>query len=419
MTVPYPPDGLTDWGDDLKAYIDNTARSVPSYTPNRSYTGPASTDITSVSPGDAGGAQFNEAVVISGGALPANWPVEQFGPPRINGNALVSPTSQLTTASVATFRTMTDGDDVIFAMYGSPFMMDLYIDGKPYAANPITMANTSGLGGYGYFRITFPSAKMRLIEMRSMGGIVGCYSKKPYRFYKPPADKSNPSLVVVGDSFVAPSVMNAAGPGVVSVGAYLNGMYQRMAAPLGLNRMVEDGVGGSGFIAPGGTVPYGHATRLDWLAARNPDVIVVHGGGANDIYQGNSVAAIIAAATTYFTAMRAAHPTAKLVFVEGFAPPGFTPSTFNPAYTTIRQGVQNNLNTAGVKAYYLDVATTRPPIYGSGYVGATNGSGNSDFYVGADGVHLTLRGNEFARAYLLPKIARVLADKGDLAGSLI
>lgn len=191
-----------------------------------------------------------------------------------------------------------------------------------------------------------------------------------------------------------------------------------MNSLLGVSNIVTDGIGGTGYIAGGGTnLPYGHSSRIAWLTSANPDVVIVHGGGANDLNSGQTVNQTITGAISYLQTVRSNLPKARIIFVEGFAPPGFTPATYNPNYIAVRQGVQAGVGISNI--YYLDIATTRPPLNGSGYVTAANGTGNSDIYVGSDAVHLTIKGNEYVRNILAPKIRRVLADDGRLDGTLI
>lgn len=443
MTAQFPEKGLRDWDDELKAYIDAMVASAvaaagtakadalaalsasrtdqPRYVPRDSLAGPAATDITNIAVGAAGDASFNEQyLTVGGNALPAVWPVDAFGRLTVANSAWSAKTHNNSIVTSSTYRFMCDGDSLALFTYSSIFTADFFIDGRPWANNPVTLAVSTGYSPYGFVVMTFPNAKPRLIEMRTTGGLNGVYTKKPYRVWKPPKDP-NPTIAVQGDSFTAPTVYQDAAAGVHPTGYYDLGIWQRMGPLLGVTSLVTDGVGGTGVINGGGNnVPYGHANRMQWISDVNPDVFVVHGGGANDIYQGNTDAAIIAAFVTHFKNLRQRLPKAKLVFVEGFSPPLFTPATFNPRYTAIRQGVQQQLATDGLKnVYYLDVATTRPPILGSGYVTAANASGNSDIYVGSDGVHLTARGNDYCRRYLAPKMRRVLADDGRLDGQLI
>lgn len=398
----------------------NFLAEMPPYIPRFSMTGPASTDTPTITTGVTLDGAFNESYIVSGSTLPADWPFDAWGKMVAASNALVGKTSNTAIASLVTYRFMADGPELMLMTSGMD-QMDLWIDGRPYASNPVTLIPTTGLSPFGIVKLVFPSPKPsgRLIELRMIGALAQGYTKKPYRMWKPAPDL-NAKIAVTGDSYVTPTTLSNTAAANESAGYWLKGVYQRMAGRLGLTSMTTDGIGGSGYIAGGGSnLPYGHASRMSWLNDIQPDVIVVHGGGANDLYTGSSVAAIIAAATTHFQNLRTQHPKAKLVFVEGVTPPLFTPATFGPNYKLIREGVQANLASAGVDAYFIDLQTTRPPLTGSGYVTAANASGNSDIYVGHDATHLSTNGNEYLSGVIAPKLARVLADKGSLVGQLI
>lgn len=393
-----------------------SAQEARQYQPNLLKAGPTSTDITSVVTGAAADATLNQQYVIGANLLPAIWPIDAWGDIRVSSNTYMSTTSNTSVGNAISYRMMTDAPKICVYAYGAGFMADLYIDGRPYASNPITLANTTGLGTYGYHVITFPSAKPRLIEWRSVSGIVGVLVAKPYRIWKPAPDP-NPKVAIVGDSYVLPTIMNDAAAGQTAVQDYLRGIYQRMDAALGISYLITDGVGGTGYINPGGnSLPYVATARLAWLTRVKPDVVVVHGGGANDLYGGNTQQATIDAAVNYFKTVRLVLPRAKLVFVEGFAPPIFQ---YNTQYKAIRQAVQAALIAAGVDVYYVDVATTNPVLNGTGYVTAANGTGNTDIYIGSDQAHPTIRGHEYIRAYLASKLKAILADRGELINTLI
>lgn len=413
---------LLERGVGFREDLEQLVREAAQYDPNQLIQLPA-TDNPTVTTGVAGDAAFNQAYQITGNVLPAVWPVEVFGPATIVNNLQSVKTSNTAIATVSTYRTILDGPEFSWFTYADPnFTWDLYIDGRPYASNPITPLSSTGFAPYGFQKLVFGSAKEsgRLLELRGIGGLNSVFTKKPYTLRKPPPPR-NPKIAVVGDSYVAPTVMQDAANAQVTADSFLSGIYQRMGQELGQLSLVTDGIGGTGVLAPGGgNRPYTHPERIAWLQATNPDVIVVHGGGANDIFTGNTDAAIIAAFISYFVTLKTNHPNAKLVFVEGFAPPGFTPATYNPRYIAIREGVQAGLAAAGVDAYFIPVASLNPPaIHGTGFLGSPNASGNSDIYVGLDGIHLSRGGNRHARGIIARPLRRILADNGPLVGQLV
>lgn len=386
-----------------------------SYNPNPRYTGPNSADNPAVTLANALDPAFNVSY-SSTGTLPSV--MECFGDMSVTSNNWSAKTSVAGVASVATYRTMTDADEVLIGTYAG-FEHDLYIDGQPFNANPLIPTVSAGYNPFGFVKLVFPSAKTRLLEFRTLAGFFYLAAKAPYRFWKPAFDP-NPRVAVVGDSYVYPSTLSDTVAGNAAGDTWIKGAYQRMPALLGITGMSSDGIGGTGYINGGGSQrPYSHADRLAWLGRLKPDVIVMHGGGVNDLFGGNPVPDIITAATNHFRNLRDAHPGAKLVFVEGFTPPGFTPATYVPNLKAISQGVRDNLNNEGIDAYFLDVVTTDPAIKGAGYVTAPSGSGNSNIYVGSDTYHLTVRGHTYVRNLIANKLRTVLADTGDRVGMLV
>lgn len=387
-----------------------------------SYVGPelAGDDLPTISLGVAADSAFNQSY-LPGNAAPRRTEdvVAAFGKMSVVSNNWSAKTSNNGVATVTTYRFMMDGPELCIFTYANGFAIDLYVNGKPYAGNHILPEATTGFAPYGFQKFVFPSAKPRLVELRMIGDLAGIYTKTPYRIWKPPVDP-RPRLAVVGDSFVAPTVMQDAAAGGAPNAAWLRGVYQRMPMLLGLPHLVTDGIGGTGYVAGAASNrPYTHVDRVQWAQDVNPDVFIVHGGGANDLYNDHPLSTINATIQTYFRTLREKLPFAKLVFVEGFAPPLAGFSENNPDYITIRQTAQAALTDVGV--YYIDVATTDPWISGqpNGYVTAVSGTGNSNIYIGSDAVHLTVAGNTYLRHRLAQKLLKILADDGTLLNQLI
>jgi lysophospholipase L1-like esterase len=312
---------------------------------------------------------------------------------------------------------MCDGDKFCWYLGGNLAGQAIYVDGRPVAATPYATG-----AAMQFQTMLFPSAKARLIEIRTSAAIAAVYTQKPYQLWKPPP-RRGPRVVIIGDSY-------AAGSGVTTS---LNGMYYDIGPHIGSEDVWLDAQGGSGYgvhsTTNGTDVPAGGPNRyLDritkvisaqtWdLAQIAPDLVVVHGGGANDKYKGRTDAQVIADVTAMFIKLRAKLPDARLVFVEGFAPPlaGFAAN--NPNYIAIRTAVQTAL--AGVGVYYIDVATTSPWIAGTGRIGATTGIGNSDVYIGNDYTHPVDAGHLYLRRRIAEKLRRILLDDGTLLNQMI
>lgn len=150
---------------------------------------------------------------------------------------------------------------------------------------------------------------------------------------------------VIGDSFASGTFATA------------------LAARLG-EAVVNDGVGGSGYIA--GT---NFNSRLAAaIAAAHSRVFVI--GGQND--NSRSDADFAAAVSAFWTGLRAGLPSAALYGSLGYRHNGATKMAALQAAIAAAGGI------------YIDWL---PWVTGTGYVGAENGTGNRDVYVGPDNVH--------------------------------
>jgi hypothetical protein len=377
--------------------------------------GPVTTDLTSVVQNSVGdGTLTKQYLLPNSGAVPAAYPlVPVMHTPKALTNSFGYIESLYPVFGGVVRSVMTDAPKFVikFGYATSGYAWQAWVDGAPVSLDPVV--GNSGL----YLNFNFPSGgKARRIDLATRSGVGSLYMAPPYRAWKP-IDLPSPRILVMGDSYVQTTSYDAAGAALP--GEF--GIYHRMRPDLGVLNMAVDGVGGSGYIqrnASGIDAPNNnYADRLARAVALDPDVLIVHGGGANDLAVGGySVAAIAAAVEAFFESARASLPNAKLVFVEGFSPPGGF-STLNDEYTAIRVAAQAALAATGV--YYIDVATTAPWLDGTGYFGATNGTGNSDIYVGPDAVHLMAAGSSYIRSRMADRLRVILADNGSLVNQLI
>lgn len=294
----------------------------------------------------------------------------------------------------------------------------LYIDGRPVKLTPFgPVAGTTQ-----FHQVNFPAAKAegRLIEIRTSDGILGLYTDKPYDLYKPPP-RRGPRLLVIGDSYTS------------NAGATLSmdAAYWDIGPYVGSEDTWIDYQGSSGYdvtsAANGTDAPlnsYMHRLEaittngLTWdIEAIDPDIVHTHGGFANDLLRGKSVAECISNGIEYYTRLRERAPRAKLSYAEGFAPPAFF-NTFNDEYIAIRQALQSALTRVGV--YYIDVATSNPWIKGLGRVGATNADGeNANIFISADGAHPSTEGHAMIRARMGRALRTIALDDGRRVNTLI
>lgn len=326
--------------------------------------GPITTDITSIVQSATPDSTLTQAYTIpNSGALPANYPVD-FGVALMNAAAnafgYIESTYPVLGGHLMSFYTDAPKIALKFGYCTSGYAYQVFVDGAPVTLDPVV-----GNGGL-YLTMVFPtSGRARLIEIYTRSGIGTLYMATPFRAWKP-KPRPKPKIIVVGDSYAMTTSYDSAGNAL----PYEYGIYHRMGADIGVPNMGVDGVGGSGYLqrnAGGVGGPNNNYTdRLSSTIALNPDVVVIHGGGANDLANGYTQAQVITSATSLFQTLRAALPNAKLVFVEGFSPPAFF--TYQAGYVAISAALRTALVDTGV--YYIDVATTAPWLTGSGYFGS-------------------------------------------------
>jgi lysophospholipase L1-like esterase len=368
------------------------------------------TDTATVTIDAPGDAAYNRSYNRTASASPpATWPI-RYG--RIteyqSGGFSLQSAPQLN--GVHQWAFMADNASIAIQFQGfanEGFMA--YVDGRPLSLSPYKFVATKTQ----FVTIVFASNKPRLVEIVTQCGVAAIYTKKPGTLWKPEG-LSGPKVMVVGDSYTQPAVFPDTGS--TPVGPSVSGAMQQLANRIGVEEVLTNGVGGTGYIR-GDVASPNFVNRIPIVTAVAPDVLIVGGGGSNDLSVSQTQAAIIAQVVTYFQTVRAALPNCKLVFMEGFAPP-VSFSSFNAAYTNIRAGAQAALTDVGV--YYVDIATTEPWIKGLGYVTNPNAdTENSSTYIGSDGIHPTIAGHTYIRNRLAPKLRRILRDNGELVNTLI
>jgi hypothetical protein len=147
-------------------------------------------------------------------------------------------------------------------------------------------------------------------------------------------------------------------------------------------------IGGTGFlVGTVASVTYNtYRQRLAGMTAYSPSADVVFAAMSfNDVSAGFTAAQIAAEAALLFPALRAAYPDALIVGV-GLSPKNTGPSA---AYIAVEAAAIAAFQAwADPFSAFIPVATAASPyLFGTGAVGATNGSGNTDVYLSADVVH--------------------------------
>ncbi len=274
---------------------------------------------------------------------------------------------------------MADADKVeILLLVGtSPKGVMIEVDGQMIQSTPLAWVGASTM----YILLTFASRAVRHIrvEMDSYGGFRGV-NVPPTGSIWPVAFPGRIKASVVGDSLGAQTGYSRPNGGFAySLGKLLGWADVRSAS-----------WGGSGYVATGAAAStFGSAVRVADVVAANPDLIVIPGSG-ND----NGLSGVPAAALAAWVAYRAALPTVPIIVG------GLFPGVGGPSAATLatENALKATFDTwADPHSYWVPISTDPGGAWfaGTGRVSATNGSGNTDLYVGSDGIHPSQAGHDF------------------------
>lgn len=305
-------------------------------------------------------------------------------------------------------RFMTDAPkvDIILWKNGSSAVSTMiFIDDSPIALTPSNPSLNAG-----YLHLSFPSSKPRLVEIRTDCYISRIAVSPLYSIWKPAPMKS-PRVFVLGASYTAATVYDKTS-GATTM--YQYGMWQQIGDYIDIEDIWIDGIGGTGFISSSsgyGTPNNTYTDRAAGVITSAPDILVVSNAFANDAYNGNSASAISTAADNFCTTIRNTLPNCKIVLMNGIRAPLYGDRT--STYATI----VSNLQALRSDVYYIDTGTW---IDMAGYTpGHTTGTGNSDLYIGNDGIHPTVEGHAYLCGRMAPKLQRILYDDGALLNTVI
>lgn len=273
---------------------------------------------------------------------------------------------------------------------------------------PVTLGMTIYSNNQQFFQMVFSDRRPRQITMETQTNLIGSFYgvviNDTISKVSAPAPPISFTMSMVGTSYLDGSGQHPVTPSL-SLGA-------QIARYLGCPNFWIDRIGsGSGYVAGGGaSEPFGHALRVAALAAATPpNVVLISGGGVNDIGAaaitgasgGAAGAAALAieqaAALAYYQTVRGLFPSAIMIVIGSEA--GNTgPSA---AILNMEQAVANAVAQFN-DPYCLyipqaGISANKSFISGTGTTAATNGSGNSDVLIGADGIHPVQLGvNELA-----------------------
>lgn len=289
-----------------------------------------------------------------------------------------------------------DGD-VLFVRNqpDSSSIFDLYVNGSLVTASPgtnVTQVSRSYYQTAGYLKIKFGTVSRRRITM------VYWRPQAPLTLHTRTVSTALPytndpiTWLHMGDSF-----SQYAGASVITLG-----LTEWMRSAFGFQHdFVNASAAATSFSGPTMNMPGAVPTvgqkasiRQQYLLAAkhcNPSIISLL-IGHNDSY--NDQISVGSELTQLLRQMRADHPDALIFVFASNASPGLI--TSGSAVTVENTIIAAANSVPGVVAFPLQTWGAGAFLRGSGYQGATNGTGNTDLYTGSDGTHPSDAGH---RAY--------------------
>lgn len=256
------------------------------------------------------------------------------------------------------------------------------VDGQFTAEQMLTLT-----AGQRWVKVTGLDGTLHEITVEQFGcAFAGVRAVAADYFYKPALE--GPTGVVLGDSFTQ------------GANQTLMGYARHLGRHLGIENLIESGVGGTGYINPGtgGNVKFADRLTNDVIDLA-PQLVIV-AGGRND--GSSSAGDIQTASAAFWSALRAGLPDAVLICVGPFVEQSTSLATWNTVQDAIFAGANG----------YADalVDTLTDPIFtGSGNASSPAGNGNADTYInGANLPHPTLAGQNYLADWLTSRIARLL-----------
>ena len=238
-----------------------------------------------------------------------------------------------------------------------------------------TQVGTSG--EHNYWTLTFPNRRVRKILLRpdtgNYNGFFGVYTSALDRVAAPPTPQ-NLRVVWSGDSYCEGA----------AAGVWINAYAALVSRQLGFRDAWNVAMGGTGLLKKGlaGDRP-NYRERIADIVAANPDLLIFN-FSVNDSDQVAS--ALATELTTYLLALRTALPD-MWILISGVAAASLGPTQNVIDGESACAAAIATLGDPKIAFVPVSTDTAGPWIFGTGRIGATNGSGNSDFYISSDGTH--------------------------------
>jgi lysophospholipase L1-like esterase len=234
------------------------------------------------------------------------------------------------------------------------------------------------------------------VESQGDNGLLGVYVGPTETVREAPTSDSLTSCLL-GDSYVYGSDATALGDGFGAV----------MADWLGIRAHTNSASGGTGWATTGS--PYTFAQRIangDLALGGLPKIIVLM-GSYNDI--GASVTAITANALAGLNTARALYPDA-IIPVLGVFPGKTGPNSAAIAAENAVLAAVTQFSDYWTRFIPISTRLTGPLISGTGTIAALTGSGNSDIYTNASGIHPPTSGHVFIGRFCADAILSTFAS---------
>lgn len=179
-------------------------------------------------------------------------------------------------------------------------------------------------------------------------------------------------------------------------------------------RSHNQGAGGTGYIAAGS---YGNfLTRMSTeVISKNPDLLLVCGGLNDEAYTAD---AVYSAATSYFDAIKAQLPSARVIVFSPFSPTGYSTAP------QIRRDICEKLRLVALEHEYPFIDLMQGNTYdgiggvitsaaggvitGTGNTGSPQISGNASVFISSDGTHPNQVGHRYLGEYAAREIIKIL-----------
>ena len=244
--------------------------------------------------------------------------------------------------------------------------------------------------------IVFSTAKPRKIIIESdqyvaFGGVI---LGPRYSVYKVFPD----DLIAVhqGDSYSAGTL----GDGIAKP---INSLTNQISSLLGITNYINSSEGGLGYVTNGALSAKTAIQKLDTDVTLYAPNFILGALGYNDGSGTN--AALQAAVTAYWTKVLTDNPNALAIAVGPFRSPANTVNiTAKAAF--IKAGIEA-VPGYGTRLFYIDTIAKNYQS-GTGRVGATQPTGNSSIYIGADNVHPVAVGQDYLAERIAIDILEIL-----------